>query len=503
MTQRTKLDDLELVPGRGLFTEVLGSGMYGDDPGRALAEPWRNGAQACMVNDDDWDPSRIVVDIAYHKHHPLTAGPALTVTDRGRGFTEADIRRFCQVGGDGAAARHGGAGQKGIGRFAVLALRRNHDNGSQGFSICTRTAAKGLVSLLTMTPDLLGERHVRNERIESDATELGPLQNTAGKFSCIVIPDPVLRSHNEIADAVGFRLPRKQELCGQTTIGGKLFTPPPLESAFMHPITGTGIEVFLGHVTHDVQHGGIWLADATTGLRVAYAPNLSVYLPYPLGRHDLTGDIFVPDLLGHQDTSRGGLRKQFLQSAKWRKVVDLLRAEVVPGARGLLEDADVVGGSPLGDLIAGEIRELFAQTWGLPEGTPPNLEGLTVLGPQPPKPGGSPHGPRGPGGGGGGGGKPPPKPVLVGLKIGDQTYWIGNTKDDPLRFAVVRDPTQHIILVNRDYGVLPKSREARSEHSMLQLLGVIGETQYPRESDLAMRFATERRRELLEAKKRS
>lgn len=481
--------------GGGLAMGPLSTDLY-RDPGQCVYEIMRNGMVACMRGEDAWDPSRINVETEIVARHPLTGSDALVSMDAGSGFTPGDIKRFCSVGtkvDEVNATRHGGAAQKRIGRLACFALMRELTADSSLF-LLTRTSQDGPLTLVEMSPRALEQRKLPTREVAPDATELGRYRNYRGRLSIFVIPEPVIRTNDELRDEIAPHLPRKPECCGTIKIGGKPFTPPPLASVLVVTPSGMELEAYLERVEQGTR-GGIWLADLKTGFRVGFCPSLTAHLPYPLGRTDLSGDIFLPGLLAQQDTSRGGLRGTFMgrpdrPTKAWERIIALLLEHVTQPARGLLDEADVVGGTSIGRLISGEIADLLRRTYGDPDGTPPNINGI-VCGPR-----GGRRGGGGGGGGGSGGPSGPKKPRTVPIKVGDETWWVGVTRDDPNLFAVA-DPDSKTIMVNGAYDVIPKAKAARMEHTLLVLFGAVGKAKNPYDTAAAQRFVAERRRETL------
>lgn len=480
--------------GGGLAMGPLSTDLY-HDSGQCVYEIMRNGMVACMRGEDAWDPSRIHVQAEIVARHPLTGTDALVIMDAGSGFTQGDVKRFGAVGtkvDEVNATRHGGAAQKRIGRLACFALMRELTADST-FYLFTRTSQDGPLTLVEISPRMLEERKLPTREIAPDAKELGGYRNYRGHLSIFVIPEPAIRSNDELMSELTPHLPRKPELCGTIRIGGKLFTPQPLASGVVVAPPGGELEAYLELVTQGTR-GGIRLVDLATGFRVGFCPSLTVHLPYPLGRTDLGGDILLPGLLGQQDTSRGGLRGSFMgrpdrPTKTWHRIVDLLTAHVVTPARGLLEDSDVVGQSPIGRLITDDIAALLRDTYGDPDGTPPTAPGQNGIG------GGGGGGGHG-GGGGKGGPHGPRKPRLVPIRIGDETWWVGTTRDDPNVFAAA-DTDSKTIMVNAAYDVVPRAKLARMEHTLLGLFGAVAKAKSPYDVTTAQRFVTERRRETL------
>jgi hypothetical protein len=485
--------------GMGLV-RMIGLDLY-RDAGRCACELCRNGMVACQTdrNGGGWDPSRIAVELDIMARHPLVGDDALVCMDHGHGFTKGDFDRFLTVGPDAIddelVGRHGGASQKQLGRFAYFALRR--DIGPDlGFIILTRTSTEGPVRWFEVTPRAIKAQKIPHGTLAPDASELGRHQNPTGRFSIVVIPHPRFRSNDELRDELAPYLPRKRELCGTIIIGGKPFDPPPLASGAIVKPPKVDLEAYLERVERGTS-GGIWLVDLTTGFRVGFCPSLNAHLPYPLGRPDLGGDIFLPGLLAEQDTSRGGLRAEFLKGRTWQRFADLLIAHVVEQAKGLLDESDVVSTSSMGRLLSGELADLFRRTYGDPDlSNPP--DGCGGFGGS--RGGGGGHG----GGHGGGGGKRGPrdpnregKKHYVPLPIGGETWWVGITRDDVNLFAKADDGERKVVWLNAAYDVLPEGRSAQREHAMLGLLWAIARARSPFETKVAQQFVTERRRELL------
>jgi len=456
---------------------------------------------ACQDDRDGapWDPARIHVELEIAKH-PLAGTDALVGMDRGHGFTEGDVARFLTIGPDDTdeafVGRHGGASRNQLGRFAYLALRRDRDP-DKGFTILTRTSTDGPVTWIRVTPRALAQQQdLPNGKFPADATELGRYRNYRGRFSAVVIPNPQIRTNDELERELAPYLPRKPELCGTILIGGNRFVPPPLASGAIVKPEGVALEAYLERAEHGMR-SGVYLVDLTTGFRVGFCPALVAHLPYPLGRPDLAGDIFLPGLLGQQETTRSGLRAKFLRSKTWERFADLLRVHVTGAATALLDDAGAVGSSEIGRLLSTDIRDLFRKTYGDPDLSDPPPDGITP----PPSPPGPPRGPRGKYGPQ----SPGPrvrKPHYFALKIGGETWWIGVTRDDANLFAVAKDGERKIAMVNTAYDITPKARPAAAEHALLGLLWAIAREKHPFETTDAQRFVAERRRELRKAEEK-
>ncbi|MDO8463553.1 MAG: hypothetical protein Q7S96_04795 [bacterium] len=496
-----------------LLVGPLGAELY-TDPGKCVVEIIRNAMVACMGGGTQelWEPSRIHVELSIEKRHAFTGESALVCFDSGTGFTQADFDRFCSLGAkrrEGKRGRYRGASDKGIGRTAAFALRRDRYSYDTGFTVFTRTSVSGRVTCWRITPTAATTPPgALPQSFEPDALELGAYAGHRGRFSCIVVDNPVFGSHNELRDAVAPWLPRKRDRCGTLLIGGKKFVPPPLVSALVIAVPDTAIEAYLERVPDPAsERSGIWLVDAETGFRVGFCPALGRHLPYPLGRPDLRGDIFVPGLLEQQDTSRSGLHDMFLRGKAWRKIADLLQAEVAPQAQALLEDADIMAGSKVAEVITHDIRAAFEHAWGKATASPPirNPEGLGGNGGS----GGGGSGDGGSGGGGsggggsGGGGSRDRKQGsrIIPLNVGDQTWFFGSTRAAPHVFAVIGNSEDHLILLNTCYGILPTGKAALLEHLTMSMLAAVGQAQHPWNSEEASEFVGKHRHALLAKRK--
>lgn len=497
MAAKSDLKRWQLRHDQSLYSRTLSDDLY-SDPGQCGAEGYRNGGGACMLPDGPWTPSRIRIEINVVRRHPLTGGSALVFFDAGSGFTDADIERFCTVSANpDQSTRFGGASQKRIGRFAILALCDRENPNDREFWILTRTSRNGPVKCVDVGA-LLRTGETTERLLEPDAKELDAYRNYDGSFSAIVVPDPVFRSNDELRKAVALKLPRKPEFCGRTLIGGKVFTPPPLAGGVVVAEPDIDIEAYLNRAAKGTA-GGIWLVDRTTGFRAGFCPSLAGRLPYPLARPDLEGDIFLPGLLAKQGTARGGLSARFLATKEWQHLCDLMQAHVVMSARGLLEDDDVIERSPIGRLLADDIQSIFVDAFGKPEDDGADEDdGIPSPDGKPPKP---PH-PRppggGPGGGGGGGGKPKPRLRTLRWKIGDRTWKFATTQDEPLVFgtAILGANGVGTVYVNHDYKISPRGKHARIEHHVLQILHTVAIALHPGVSADARQFVAEMRDKL-------
>ncbi len=461
----------------------LAASLYKSE-GDCLWELIRNGVVACMPGSH-WVPGLGHVEVFLVKDHPLAPKMyALVILDRGEGFTEPSIKRFCNIGRamDDVEQSFSGAAQKRIGRFAALAQNERclERDKTTGFYILTRTSSEGPVTYVAMIPELIEkDQGVTPRLISANSAELGALKGVKGSFTEIVIPYPVFKNHEEIRKALEYRIPRKQQQMFKLLVGGVQLNPPKLASRVTLAQQSEGIEVYVDKAK-DGDSDGIWFTDADTGLRVAQATVLGPqHLPYPIFRHDLTGDIFVRGLLAHQDTARSSLNSKFLKSKAWRQVTAYLVGQVIGPCKALLGDVDVFGKDPI-SVLAQDIALRFNKAFGVPDNlTGPGIEseGSDKDRTKPRKGG---HGGGGGGGGNGGGGSTPPtKQRLFPIKIGDQSFLLSKRSMDPRLLAEVDRQNGRVLWLNDRYSAMPKSREARSQHVIDMVLYAVGRHRHP------------------------
>ncbi len=498
-----------------LVTANLGSELYSDHD-VCLWEIARNGVCACFKTDA-WVPGQGSVEVNLVRNHPLVSrGLGLVILDHGEGFTDARIKKYLTLGPSMddlrsmARGQHHGAAQKRIGRFATFALNEACHGGDMesGFHILTRTTAKGQVKLVHITPAAIEfNKGIEEKLLDGDSAELGPLKGIQGSFTAIVIPNPVYKTPEEIREALRFRIPRKPDLMFKLLIDGKQLNPPKLASRIVIPQVSGEIEAFLDATTDQEETEGVWLADAHTGLRVQFCPSLGPrFLPYPLFRRELFGDIFMPGLLMQQNTSRSGLKPQFLKSQTWKNYCLYLNAQVAPKAQALFGNEDVFGRDSLGGQVM-EFVELCGKAWGSPgaNGNGPLIDWVTKD--RPPKgPGGGGRGSGNGGGGGNQGGKHGPentKPRSVPIRIGERSYFLSKRQLEPTVLARVDDSNGEVIYLNiGGYDPWPPNRPARAEHFILKVFEAVGVAEYPTDPEAVRNFVADRRIELLKKTKK-
>ncbi|MBP9864175.1 hypothetical protein KBC54_01845 [Patescibacteria group bacterium] len=459
----------------GFVAHTLATDLY-QDIGACLYEILRNGWTACMPSNR-WTPSSVHVEISLIDHHPLCpTGRSLVIMDHGQGFTDENVRRFCMIGEedqDALSARHHGASQKRTGKFAAFgmndAIQKNR-NYASGFYIMSRTSETGRVMKVHITPSNVASGQAMPVFINPDASELGEYARYKGKFTIILIQETSFAHLDEIRDALRWYLPRKQDRAIKVLVGGKPLIAPKLSP---HSKLEEGIEAYLERVhLKDSSGGGIRLVDAETGLMCANASKLGSYLPYPLARPDLIGDIFIPGLLQHQTTDRSGIKQSHLRSKFWREKVDpALQLRIAPFALQLLGEEAVFQAEDRFDRTIRSLAKLFETHWGEPD---------QITNHRPPRPPGQ-RPPSGPSTGSrppNGGPKDPDETEEVKhhgirIKVDGKTYLLRKMVSmDPYERAQLQETTQTIFL-NPNYRAFPGSDGALMEHEMIKVLEAI------------------------------
>jgi len=497
-----------------LLCETLGPKLY-RNKAACLYEIWRNASEASMADSAEWDPTKAQVEIWLIYNHPLAPKCwALVIKDNGCGFTDPRIKEFCQIGprktvGKRRVVRHGGGSQNRIGKFALFGLNKHTRDGAEdeGFYILTRTSSAGSVSMVEITPRKVVENTAVPREIGPDATELERYKNLKGSFSLIVVPNSVFTTVDEVRETLKWRLPRKQNLAIKTFVNGELLVAPPLANI---KIEAGPIEAHLGRPKVAHRGEGIWLCDAKSGLRCALASKLDV--PYPFGRPDIIGDIFVditPGLLAHQDTARGSLDDRFLNdedgSHEWANICTILETKIAPEARKILGDDDVIDPDNPHHKILYEFADMFRSCWGEARASggdltepDPNKPKPPPKPPNPPPPP-PPPGPPGP--------PPPPGPGKgrirgIGIKIGSEEYYFQVIPSlDPLIYAEI-GVKGRAICINPKYAVSLSIKAADAEHKLERILDAVARYHSPSDTEAAHKQATQLRDELERSKGR-
>lgn len=487
--------------GRKIISHLTGA-LYGK-PVDCVFELVKNAAVASMPGRE-WDLTALrkaPIELWFIKDHPIAPGcTSLVVLDHGTGFTQDNIARFLNIGGDeDDTSSHSGASQKRLGRLAAFSLSNPEGKYPARFFLFTRTASAGDISLVKLVQDQFSGNPIRAEQISPTSSLVGPVNlrdKLTGSFSMFVIPDIVL-TEAELRHGLEALLPRKKSLEIPILLNGRRLNAPALASRSK---TDSGVDIHLDRTPKGAM-GGVWLTDVTTGIRCAFAPALDSHLPYPFFSPGLVGDVFLEGLLSNQGTNRSGLRQEFLRSAKWRKIVDTLRLHGVEFAQNVLGDSDVFKGDE-DDKIVDELIETCTGVWGPPKidgGNEPTRGGG---GPRPPKP--KPEG--GSGTGGGGEGKPPAPPGpgnepgktrSKALCIDGESYWLSRSPLGPDLYAdiqaarTVKQPTLYINPLEYAGFPLKGGAAAKMEHAFLQILSAIAVHRFGDDMDKIRRWTGE------------
>ena len=480
-----------------LFSTLLGQDLYPDN-GSRIWELVRNGASASM-DEDLWDPTKPDIEIHLVSNHPLCSeDKTLIILDHGRGFNEPGLQRFCDIGKSReelARRQHGyhhGASHKGIGRWAAPSLNEEAlaGNWDTGFYIFTRNQASGKVTMITLIPNQIEKtQEIPIKEIDPDNTDLGKLlKGIKGSFTAIVIPFSAYHSAKDIVQDLRWRLPRKRNLLFKVRVNGEVISTPQLASELTITDTASTVECYLQKSEQPEMQGpetGIWLCDAATGFRVtslARIASLSA-VPDPLWSPRLSGDIFIPNLLVNQDTSRTGLKQQYLRSAAWKKAISFMYNQVAPQARDLLGDEEGSGVSEMDRTMQELVAQIHA-VFGKPQITgPPGPPGP----PKPPTPPGPPQ---------------PPKTrrIVNGtprnrqhaesqpVKIEGEIYYLATSPLDQDLLAEVDYQSGNRLFINSQYQKFPRSKQAKNQHILEEVFGAIGGHRFAASSRDARKF---------------
>jgi hypothetical protein len=481
-----------------LIVDVLAGGLY-QDYGQCLNELLRNAEVASMKNGK-WEPANVSIEIMLVPNHPLCkekGGLTLIVLDHGSGLTPDALSRYFEWVGRPISVlekelhgRFGGASQKMVGRFATFALSKFCANRKDlreairhGFFVQSRTESWGRVRSVEVIPERIElDGGVNVDRFIDPFTDaLGPLKNIKGSFTAIVIPSPVFTSGDEIYEAVKWYLPRGADKMYKLSIDGKRVSAPPLVEAH----TATSLDgQFRAHLAPaSGGSGGLWLCDAETGYRVANCQKLAHVLPDPLGSSSLSGDIFAPGLLAHQNTERSTLHPSYTKKGNkpWEQLLMFLIREVVPAAKAMV---DAGAGSGDANRALSDVLSLFNERYA------PKKEEKRE---------GS--GNSGSGGGGfhtrgenaerenGSGGE-----RMRTLHIRNETFRINTGRTlGAFVFAQVDPNDGKSVLVNVGgaYKGMPTRRAEQLEHVMLQIVFAIGANKNRNSPLQAMKYAAE------------
>lgn len=515
---KTDSNEWEMVTGLNMFMDTMSKALYRDRIA-CLWELIRNALCACMPSEDQWNPSSTYVELWLTRDHPLAPKSWATVClDKGSGFTEPKIKKFCNLGGDDPEpmGTHSGAAQKQIGRLAYFALNRRitvERKPDSGFFILTRTSSSGPVSLIEITPYKLRFGGIIPRQLPPDASELWKFKNIKGSFTAIVIPNSVIENSNEIREALQWYLPRRKNKAVKILVDGKPLEAPPLAS---QTVSHDGIEAYLEKVgTPIMGKTGLWLTDAETGLRCAFCPDMGGYVPDPLARSDLDGDIFIPGLLKQQHPSRIGLNPNFLKSPTWKKEIFLvLYRKVAPFAKELIGNALYIDASEPNGRRLKDFSDMFETAWGLPsiKGSDLTRDTSGPIRRRPPRinrpvgPGGGNPPPSGntrpPNGGSGDGEGDGTRTRGLAWRIGDREYYVQNMPSAAVLVYAEVSESGEMITINPDYTFQGLSRLIMDEHCLQHVLNAVARHILPHDTGNALVTAEQFRRELQDALKK-
>ncbi len=460
----------------------LSDDLY-EDPAACLWEIVRNGAVACMP--DGWDSTRARIDISFMASHPLKDKErAMVILDYGSGITPIDLTRMRHLGATmndlHKGGSHHGAAQKRIGRFAALAMNKlacENKDPRQGFYYITRAnGQKGVIMVEFIPAQIEEEQDLRTSQISLQHPSLDFLRGIEGSFTACIIPNPVFQSLDEIREALRWRLPRRHDLPMSIRVGKQSLLAPELVSRLVESTAEGDISVHidrLDEATRLTRGPGIHLCDLETGLPVTTAMKLGQNIPAPLWHPELAGDIFIPGLLANQDTSRRGLRSQFMKTARWQRLQGFLIGQVCERARALLGDRYDFGSSDL-DKSLRSLAEQCAAIWGEPAMSPSQLPFDNTKGKATKSESGTSV--KGTTTATGTGNNPPKqrRPQTLPIRIGDQTFWLVKMSMSPDQFAQVNEESPNIIHINeRDYEGMPTAPAAQVEHMLLRLVEAV------------------------------
>ncbi len=508
----------KFVTGTNMYMSLLSKDMYRDHIA-CLWEVIRNGLCACMPSEAKWDPGVTYVELWLTRDHPLSPKSwAIVCMDKGSGLTDPKLKRFLNFGGDDPAAvgAHAGAAHKQIGRLAYFAQNRSvveENKTDSGFFMITRTCSTGPADLIDVTPQKIRDDAVAPRQIHTDASEMWRFKNIKGAFTVVVIPNAVFDNIDEIRNGLRWYLPRRKSQAVKLMVDGKLLEAPPLAGK---SVVSGEIEAYMEKVESTIiGKTGIWLTDAETGLRCAFCPDMGGYVPDPLARPDVNGDIIIKDLLRQQHPSRNGLNPNFLKSERWKKqLFPVLLAKVAPFAKELIGEALYINTSePHGKRLQGFV-DLINGTWGVPK-----IHGGDILrntpGPVRRRPSrlNPPTGI--------GGGKPPatgdheplkdgltgeeggPRKRGMAIKIRDKEYYVQNMDGmDPRLFAEIGGRGNNTLFTNPEYAIPGLSKTAMDEHCLLHILHAVARQIHPHNTVEALIMGEELRREILSAQKK-
>ena len=364
MTAGSGIEYLPITIGESVFTEVLSSGMY--DPFGAANELTKNAVDSMYVKlsrprQESFDA---IVEMMIVDGHPLAQkGKSLIILDYGQGLVEASLKRFLTVGSDEVYSKSSGVfDQKRIGRIAAFALLKNHVT---GFYLFSSTSKTGDVRKVHVTSSGLRQGRIESQWIPRDDSELYGLCPD-DSFAMVVIPDviPAITVNNSFAKDLRLRVPqRPSEKQFYIRLNDEMIEPPPLPTELV--VEEAGISGHFEKVTGKKGRKGVHLCDADTGTIVANGAEMARFLPYPLGRPEFGGRLFISGLITKQNTSRSGLRPDFLKSEEWKAICRNLIDHFCKPLSELLGEEGIIRRNSFGNSLR-DIAKKLNQAFGAP-----------------------------------------------------------------------------------------------------------------------------------------
>ncbi|MBU1131685.1 ATP-binding protein [Patescibacteria group bacterium] len=383
---------LKVEIGDGLFSLDLSRDMY--DTVGAFHELIKNGHDSGSRKASYTDESGYEINVEIFLLTNPGGRKTLVFLDNGEGLTDASLSRFCRIGrmtGD-LKVSFGIYDQKRTGRLAALSLLKKVGN---GFSVLSATNSQGMVRHIHVDPKSLSEGNLHSKWIPRDDSNMLGLR-PSGTFTMLVLSDVSTSAEKleKIAKDLRWFLPRRQTATPfHLFMNEKEVVPPSLPDELI--VTDEAVVGHFRKVDFDSSEGnsktdrGIWLCDATTNTRVVYCPDIASRVPFPLGRSEICGDLFVPGLIGNQNASRTGFSPVFLNSAEWRRIFERIYKNFFQPLKELLGDEGILKNDTVGKATRAVASEMN-RVWGKPTTSISPPSGIDQNPPNPRTPKGDP-----------------------------------------------------------------------------------------------------------------
>jgi len=428
---------------------------------------------------------------------------AMLITDSGTGLTEPDLQRYLCIGNEEESGPNALMDQKRLGRIAAFALMKREAR-QGGYWVMSSTSGTGAVMLMNVTPKGLAEQKLEARDIPRDDYHLGG-RCPEGSFTAILIPHviPSMRDPNKIRAALQWNIPRySTEGSIQILVGDEVMVPPDLPNELViHWKAADGtVEILsgpsaaavntpadldhaLGDIigffakTENIDRRGVRFCDDVTRTRVAQALSMIAKVPFPFGKSELEGDLFLPgDVIRQQNTDRTGFSPEYLESEEWKRIMQILIAHFVKPLSRLISDDVLLRDDPLFRAMKQAV-DAFKDVFG-----PPDKATRIPTGIQPPPDfGGDEEGDEVPGPGPGPGPGPRPKPHPRSknrkaqpqlLKYKDRTYVLSTSSEGPHVMALFCD-TNTVCLNTRDFMTQEGLKNSPAALRLSVLLAII------------------------------